>query len=110
MGSRQQFDELRLIKLFKNFHAVEIDYIVSTRELTNGASEKLYDFAGNPYGTFAQEECCIYCGCKLLQPPPCSVAQRILSKLAYSLARLQQTFSKPHANWIHILFRKEKFN
>ena len=34
------------------------------------------DLAGNPYGTYGQEEPCIRCGQKLVKPQEFSLAQR----------------------------------
>ncbi len=105
-GHINSFDEKRLISLFKGLHVERIEYVGTSREVTNWLSTKLYDYSVNPFGTYTQEEPCIHCGARLSPPASRSVSQKTASKIAYNLDRLQQSFTRPHANWIHILFKK----
>ena len=105
-GHVNSFDEKKLIAMFTGLHVERIEYIGNSKNVTNWLSTKLYDYSGNPFGTYSQEEPCIYCGARLLPPTSRSVSQRVASKMAHTINRLQQNFTQPHANWIHILFKK----
>ena len=67
-GHINTFDEARIGALFPSCRIVAISFVGSTSEQTNSVSARLMDFAGNPYGTYMQEEPCIHCGAKLLPP------------------------------------------
>ena len=107
-GHVNSFDEERLMKLFHPCKAIEIELIGSSNDFTNFISTALTDFAGNPYGTYFQEEACINCGKKLIPPPSRTLIQRIATKSASQLRRIQRSLSQPQANWIHILFKKDQ--
>jgi hypothetical protein len=53
-----------------------------------------------------QEEPCVHCNAKLIPPPPRTLVQKIATKGAFVLRALLNSFHKPHANWIHVLFEK----
>ena len=107
-GHVNSFDEKRLSALFKGLQVVKIEYVGTSKEVTNWLSTKLYDYAGNPFGTYIQDETCIYCGARLSPPPLRSVPRKIASRIAEILNRLQQNITPPHAAWIHILFKKNE--
>jgi hypothetical protein len=67
----------------------------------------LMDFAGNPYGTYDQEEPCIHCGARLKPPRKRNFAQRVATKLAFWNEGISNLFVAPRGKWIHILFRKK---
>jgi len=105
-GHVNSFDEKRLISLFKDLHVERIEYVGTCKDVTNWLSTKLYDYSGNPFGTYAQEESCIHCGYSLLPPTSRSIFQRIASIIANTLNHLQQSIMRPRPIWIHILFTK----
>lgn len=57
------------------------------------------DMAGNPWGTYDQDEPCIHCGAALVAPNEKSGLSRIYSAAAIRLDRPQTAFAKPHPNW-----------
>lgn len=105
-GHRSVFDEHRLRGLFKHLHVVEVSYVGVNRQSTNAMSRILLDLAGNPYGTYGQEETCVGCGGGLHEAPPRNVPRKVLSKAGHVVRRLTEPFKAARANWIHVLFEK----
>jgi len=105
-GHVNSFDEQRLAKLFPKFKVCEISFVGKTTSHTNLISSMLMDFAGNPYGTYHQEEPCMYCNKPLINPPERNLLQQISTKLAFYTNNIQKLFLQEHGNWIHILFKK----
>ncbi len=101
------FDEQRLNKLFPGVAIQAKSFVGTNNEITNPVSTMLMDWAGNPWGTYDQEEPCIYCGAKLVAPDGRSAVSRVFSGIAARLNRLQASMSRPHANWIHVVFSKD---
>jgi len=106
-GHVNVFDEDLLAGFFSDFTAVEVSFVGKTKSVTNSVSSKLMDVAGNPYGTYDQEELCISCGSKLVRPPVGSVGGRCVAKLACWILYLQMFFTGNKSNWVHILFIKK---
>lgn len=106
-GHVNTFDEYRLHELFKGFTVVKKSFVGVTDAKTNPLSCALMDWAGNPYGTYSQEECCGHCGAKLTLPKERRVWQKILTKAAFIGISVQKPFVKSHPNWIHLLLRKQ---
>lgn len=100
------FDESRLKLLFPDFDAVQVNFVGRGEAGTNQLSAYLLDLAGNPFGTYIQEEPCIHCGTKLKSPPPRTFAQKVLTRLAYTLRSAQTPFTPSRGNWIHVLFKR----
>jgi len=65
------------------------------------------DLAGNPYGTYSQEEACVHCGAKLIAPPERNFAQKLVTKIAFLTRKTSEVFAKPRGNWIHLLLSKK---
>jgi len=107
-GHVNSFDEDRLANLFPSCRVNEVSYVGESSSHTNFMSAFLMDVAGNPYGTYNQEEECIHCGERLISPPERTVPQKFLTRAAFYMTYFQRRFSKPHPNWIHILFHKTK--
>jgi SAM-dependent methyltransferase len=102
-----RFDEQRLAELFVNLQ-VERQSLVGTAEPdTNAVSAWLMDIAGNPFGTYVQDEACVHCGSQLVAPTTCSLSHRLLAKVALALRRVVNLGQPGHANWIHLLLRKD---
>jgi ubiquinone/menaquinone biosynthesis C-methylase UbiE len=107
-GHVNVFDEDYLTRLFPEMKVESISFIGENNEATNFMSTYLMDLAGNPYGTYTQEEQCIHCGSKLIAPYRISYFQKVLTKFAFYLNNVQSRFIGVHPNWIHILFKKNK--
>ena len=105
-GHRSTLDEHRLHGLFPGLRTVEESYVGRNRETTNGLSRVLLDLAGNPYGTYGQEECCIGCGGALHEPPVRNLPQKVLTKAGHLARRLTERFQAERPTWIHLLFEK----
>jgi SAM-dependent methyltransferase len=105
-GHVNTFDEHRLQDLFNGLDAVAIHRVGSNRSRTNALSTLLMDFAGNPWGTYDQDEVCIHCGAIMKPPISRTLPQKAASRLAHMLNCLQQPFVSATANWIHLLFRR----
>ncbi len=105
-GHVNSFNESILKKLFSHFSICEISFVGKQNSRTNFASTYLMDFSGNPYGTYTQEETCIYCNNKLINPPDMTATQKVSAKIAVYMNRIQKIFLTEKANWIHILLKK----
>lgn len=102
------FDEARLRTLFPG-HEVERQSFVGTAEHgTNELSALLMSWAGNPYGTYIQDEGCVHCGAELAAPAPMKIGQHLLSKAALVIRQLLNGSRKRHANWVHLLMSKTR--
>jgi len=105
-GHLNSFDESRLRSLFSTLEWKKASYVGLCKDSTNSTSVALLDYAGNPYGTYDQEESCVYCGALIDFPRQRTVLQRIATRLAMLLINKQNLFFKPHPAWIHVLFIK----
>ncbi len=105
-GHFNSFDELRIAELFKGCKIETLSFVGSTSDQTNLLSATLMDYAGNPYGTYHQEEPCVHCGNPLLPPPERNLSQRVATKLALYTRQFTQLFTRPRGNWMHIVLRK----
>jgi hypothetical protein len=59
-GHVNPFDERRLARLFPGLSIKASSFVGSVRSETNPVSTMLMDMAGNPWGTYEQDEPCIY--------------------------------------------------
>lgn len=105
-GHVNSFDDRKLERLFPNFRIREKSFVGTTRAATNPISVKLMDFAGNPWGTYDQEEPCIHCGAKLVPPVRRHVLERLSSAFAIRLNSMQARVTPPRASWIHVVLEK----
>ena len=105
-GHVNSFDRKRLKNLFPLFNINKVSFIGKNNAHTNSISTFLMDLAGNPYGTYKQEEPCIHCGKKLKDPPERNILQKVFTRVAFYVKDIQRPFSREHSNWIHILFEK----
>lgn len=106
-GHVNQFDEQVLARLFNSHDVVTTSYVGQTVARTNFLSTWLLDVAGNPYGTYAQDEPCVSCGAPLKQPPERSLVQKVCTRLALYGNRVQARFIRPQPNWIHVLLCRQ---
>jgi hypothetical protein len=105
-GHVNSFDEQGLLALFPGCTLAKRSFVGQTQEHTNLLSSALMDLAGNPYGTYSQDEPCGHCGAALTPPPPRRLWQKVATKAAFVGMGLQRRFVKPHPNWIHLLLHK----
>jgi SAM-dependent methyltransferase len=105
-GHVNSFDEQKLERLFSTFRVRDMSFIGSTRATTNRMSVKLMDYAGNPWGTYDQEEPCVHCGARLSPPDRRHVLERLSSAFAIRLNSVQARFTPPRASWIHVVLEK----
>lgn len=105
-GHVNSFDEARLAALFSDCVVQEISFVGTTTEQTNEISARLLDWAGNPYGTYTQDEPCIRCNAPLLAPPERSLGKKVLTKLGYWARKPSTLLASPRGNWMHVLFSK----
>ena len=101
------FDESRLTALFPDLSVRQISFVGETAVRTNLLSTWLMDLAGNPYGTYQQEEPCVHCGSRLRPPDDDrTILERVSTRFATYLTAVQRPFTRTHGIWIHILFQK----
>lgn len=105
-GHINTFDESRIKSLFPGLYVSSIEHLSRTRERTNLLSTWLQDFAGNPYGTYDQEESCISCNRKLERPAQSAFFRRAAGWLGLKLYELQYRFNRSRPIWMLILFQK----
>lgn len=105
-GHVNRFDERRLAALFPDYQLVRHSFIGTAAAPTNALSCWLMDLAGNPYGTYRQNESCVACGQAMGHPPPRTLLQKCLTRAAV-YTRKPQTLLARHPNWIHVLLKKK---
>ncbi|HEX6703700.1 MAG TPA: class I SAM-dependent methyltransferase [Albitalea sp.] len=106
-GHVNQFDETRLRSLFAGMRIEAMSFVGESRDSTNALSRVLMDLAGNPYGTYGQDEPCVFCGASIMQAPSRSLAQKALTRAAFWARGVTEVFDRPRPAWIHLLLRKE---
>ena len=102
-GHINTFDEITIAELFPASNLESITFVGTNYEQTNILSSVLMDLAGNPYGTYSQDEPCIHCGCALTQPSERNIVQKLLTKVAHWSRYPSNAIAKPRANWMHVL-------
>lgn len=107
-GHVNSFDEARLKNHFPGFKIVKASFVGMTSSGTNFLSCRLMDWAGNPFGTYAQQEPCVHCGAALAAPPKRSLFQKGLTRAGVYVRKIQAPFLRPHPKWMHILFEKRR--
>lgn len=105
-GHVNSFDEARLEALFPEFVSERVEFVDATRERSNWLAAALLDYAGNPFGTYCQQEPCGACGKHVGQPRARSFAQKVATKIGVNLQRAHSALSEPRGNWIHMLLRR----
>lgn len=105
-GHVNVFDEARLNALFPELSIEQFSFVGENHSRTNSLSALLMDMAGNPYGTYSQEESCVNCGSKLTRPPERTVLQRVATRSAFLLNHIQSYFVVSRPNWIHVSLTK----
>jgi SAM-dependent methyltransferase len=105
-GHVNSFDEAGLVSLMSGLTPVATDFVGRTRTASNAFSARLLHFAGNPYGTYAQDEGCVHCGQPLGGPAARSWVQKVATKVGTWGLGLQEKFTPWRGNWLHMRFEK----
>lgn len=106
-GHVNSFDENKVKKLFRPLRLESKSFTGKGGwGKTNVMSVLLMEIAGNPWGTYDQEEICLHCGRKLVPPANRNLFQIICSKLAFLLNRMQAYFYPPEPIWMHMVLKK----
>lgn len=105
-GHVNSFNESKLKALFSDIEMIQVSMVGESDSYTNWLSAKLMNMAGNPYGTYSQDEPCIFCSAKLDPPPSMNLLQKVSAKCAVVMMKAQSFLSRPGSRWIHVLFRK----
>jgi len=106
-GHVHSFRERQLPQLFPQLKMLKMSFVGSVKDRTNFVSARLMDWAGNPWGIYDEEKQCRYCGAPLAPPNgERSLASRLCAVAAVEINRAQEKFTRPHANWIHVLLAK----
>ncbi|MET0519046.1 MAG: class I SAM-dependent methyltransferase [Burkholderiaceae bacterium] len=105
-GHVNAFDEARLQRLFPSCVVESLSWVGQSRARTSGLATRLMDYAGNPYGSYEQDEPCVHCGQALGGPAARDLPQRLATRLAHWSNRLSTALTPPHGNWLHMLLRK----
>lgn len=105
-GHVNVFDERDLMGRFPGFDVVQRSWVGRSRERSNALSCALMDWAGNPYGTYMQDEPCVHCGLALRPPPERSLMKKVATKLAFWSRAATATFSPARPKWIHLLLER----
>lgn len=106
-GHVNSFDEARLRSLFPGFKMVRHTLAgTPVKAATNALSCLLMDLAGNPYGTYEQDEACVHCGGRLGRPAARTLVQKCLTRAAVYARRASAPLARPHPKWIHALFER----
>jgi glycosyltransferase involved in cell wall biosynthesis/ubiquinone/menaquinone biosynthesis C-methylase UbiE len=108
-GHINTFSELRLKSLFKELKQTKVTFVERNKDYTNALSAWLMDLAGNPWGTYEQEESCIHCGCQLVHPAARAWYEKLSSRLAWALNAMQTQFVPSKPTWIHMVFEKLEY-
>lgn len=101
-GHVNSFEKEALERSFPQFHVAEVSYVGTSLARTNFVSTLLMDYAGNPYGTYDQEESCLSCGRSLVTPPKRRFDQKVATKLAFWTRQLTERNATPQPSWIHM--------
>lgn len=107
-GHVNDFDEAKLKRLFAGLTPVRTTFVGLTNERTNALSAYSMRKARNPWGTYEQDEACVHCGNKLIQPNGRTLMEGICARVASTLTYAQSLFLPRRPIWIHMLFRKDE--
>jgi SAM-dependent methyltransferase len=108
-GHVNSFDERRILGLFAGCTLVSKSFVGNTQEATNPISTALMDMAGNPWGAYDEDSQCMFCGASLCAPTARrTLGSKVCSALAHRINLAQALWTRPHGNWIHLVFSKQR--
>lgn len=105
-GHINSFNEVRLRNLFPKLIWQKHSFVGLNHFETNWLSTILLDYAGNPFGTYDQDEPCIYCHSTIGIPKPRNILQKVATRMAFLINSIQVRCISQKPNWIHVLFKK----
>lgn len=107
-GHVNSFDERSIVELFPGWRRAELSLVGSGGESTTALAAWLMDMAGNPYGSYGQEEPCAHCGARLVAPDIRSLGltRRVLAGLSLRLTGLHMRLAGTQPSWMHVLLVK----
>lgn len=107
-GHVNRFEDDSLDRLFSGLDVVQKEYVwVDVKQRTTWIVAKLLRQAGNPWGTYGQEERCIRCAAQLTRRPRRTLIARGCGALAIALQRVYGLFSRRReAHWLHVRLAK----
>ncbi len=105
-GHVNSFSVERLKTLFPSLEARQIQFVGTMKDYTNGLSHALMEYAGHPFGTYSQDEACVYCNAQISYFDNRSFIQRLATRAAHVLTSVQQRFTPARPMWVNILFEK----
>jgi hypothetical protein len=105
-GHVNTFDEARLAALFPGCSPRRVSFVGRTRECTNAVAARLMDFAGNPYGTYEQDEPCVHCGRPLIAPPERDLIRKVATRFGFWAGGVTRALARPRPNWVHMLLSR----
>ena len=100
------FSKSKLLELFPIASAEQVHFVGKKKAKTNLVSSWLMNKAGNPTGTYDQDERCVFCKKTLIAPTNLNGKVKKYTAAAQFLDRIQKNFVRKKPNWIHVLFRK----
>jgi SAM-dependent methyltransferase len=105
-GHQNSFEERTLARLFGSLRTVSTTYVGQTRERTNALAAGLMNLAGNPWGTYNQEEHCVRCRQELAPPVRRELWRRGCAAAAHRLNQIMRATATARPLWIHCVFEK----
>jgi SAM-dependent methyltransferase len=103
-GHQNSFDQRKIETLFGGLHVASLTFAGEKQERTTALAAWLMSQAGNPWGTYEQEEPCIGCGQALKPPTSRGLWNKACAAAAHRLDRLAA--AKPEPLWMHCVFEK----
>lgn len=107
-GHVNSFSTDQLANLFSSLSINKVSHVGLTNEKTNFISHLLMEYAGHPFGTYAQDEHCTYCDSAISYSDQRTLSQRLATRAAHILVSAQKRITPKSPNWIHILFEKNE--
>lgn len=102
-GHVNSFDLGTVRGLFPTRKVSLADYVGTADGVTNALSSRLMDYAGNPFGTYDQQEPCVHCGSEIGRPASRTPLQRVATRAAHILNMLQNRLADARPMWMHVL-------
>ncbi|MFN0163535.1 MAG: class I SAM-dependent methyltransferase [Burkholderiales bacterium] len=105
-GHVNSFTEHELGRLFSPAFPVRQNFVGTSRDRTCALAVDLLRYAGNPFGTYLQDETCLSCDQPIGQPGSRTLPQRIATRCATLLNSLLSATMAERPMWIHVLYSK----
>lgn len=106
-GHLSTFTKNDLKRLFADFTIEKIQLFGPMRTRTNAISSFLMELAGDPYGAYSENATCTHCKAILRDPPERDIFQKVLTKIASVLEKIQKRVSKKNPAWIYMLLARQ---